>query len=145
MKALQPLNLFGYAVWLREHVSKGGAITHVYDYPYANLSSQFCLAVKDFSTGGERGADAMSIVPAYGARRLGGDLGHNQVLPLDGSACPWVPVFSDEVFDVIPGVPEARVRQVARDRAFAARQRAYETDRVERARYSDVPRRSRNW
>lgn len=145
MSTMKPLELITYAVWLREHVAQGGVITHAYDYPYANNADTMFSATKNFRTGGECGASAVHILPLPGVWHLGGDLGHNVIFPLDGGTCRFVPVYDDPVFDHIPGVAEVREREERKSREFWARIRAREEAQEARARYSDVPRRSRNW
>lgn len=121
MEKLRFARLEEYVAWLRDHLASGGRITHAYDYPFERIG--FLVAQAHFTTDGECGTNAVSVIALPGVRRLGGSLGHNKIYFMDGAMCEgdWVPIFADPEFDGLPGVAGARADAASERRAFAAR------------------------
>ena len=143
MSALRPATLDEYLTWLRAWLDAGHQPTHAYDYPWSRW--RWLTATGDFRLGGECGADAVQILVQPGVQHVGGELGHNRLYLLDGTdqRGDFVPVFSDPVFELLPGVREF-VRSEALKRAEWMRERAEaEEQRRLMAEDSDVPRSAR--
>ena len=141
MNALRPAVLDEYLTWLRAWLDAGHQPTHAYDYPWSR--QEWLTATRDFTLGGECGADSVRIIVPTGIEWARGDLGHNSLYFLDGpkQMGDVVPVFSDPQFEVLPGVAEfireEKLRHVAWEREVEARKKAAALA----ARDSDVPRR----
>ena len=143
MSALRPATLDEYLTWLRAWLDAGNQPTHAYDYPWSRWT--WLTATRDFRLGDECGADAVQILVQPGVQHVGGGLGHNQLYFADetGQRGGMVPVFSDPVFEMLPGVREF-VRSKERERAEWMRKRAEAEDARRRAAAeSDVPRSAR--
>lgn len=121
MEKLRSARLDEYVAWLRNHLASGGHITHAYDYPFERIG--FLVAQAHFTTDGECGSNAASVIALPGVRRLGGALGHNQIYFMDGATCEGgrVPIFADPAFDALPGVPEARAEAASKRSSLKAR------------------------
>lgn len=106
MSALRPATLDEYLTWLRAWLDAGNQPTHAYNYPWSRQT--WLTASRDFTLGGECGANAVHIVVPAGIRHAGGGLGHNQLYFADGPEQRGgvVPVFADPQFEALPGVPE---------------------------------------
>lgn len=106
MSALRPATLDEYLTWLRAWLDAGHQPTHAYDYPWSRQA--WLTASRDFTLGGECGANAVHIIVPAGIRHAGGGLGHNQLYFIDGpeQRGHTVPVFSDPPFETLPGVPK---------------------------------------
>lgn len=139
MSALRPATLDEYLTWLRAWLDAGHQPTHAYDYPWSRWT--WLTATRDFRLGDECGADAVQIMVQPGVQHVGGGLGHNQLYFADGPGQRggMVPVFSDPVFEMLPGVREfvasERRKAAERERRWAVA----EEDRRLAAADSDVP------
>jgi hypothetical protein len=128
MSKFEPAPLGVYIDWLRQHLNAETRPTHWYDYPYPQR--KFLLATADFTTGGECGVNARSILIPAGIRHLGGALGHNLLYHFDKDALvpSIIPIYSNLEFLVLPGVAEFIVEAKQRDRAFWAEQEKLRAD-----------------
>lgn len=126
MSRFRPAPLAVYLEWLRLHLEAGGVLTHHYDYPFER--ARFLLATADFTTGGECGAQARTILLPAGIHHAGGQLGHNDLLGFDHpEGGDFVPTYSNPEFLALPGVAAHIAEQRRRDceyRAQAARDQA---------------------
>ncbi|MGW8954663.1 hypothetical protein [Streptomyces sp. NPDC055709] len=132
MTAFRPSTVNEYVLWLKQWLDAGNSPTHYYDYPMSrDLSWQ--VAVRDFTTGGECGADAVRIVVPPGIRHIGGGLGDNQLYFMDGPSHGGgvflVPVFSDPEFLLLPGI-----RDFIESKAAEAREARHEFEARHRQR-----------
>lgn len=119
MTTFRPSTLTEYTAWLQQWLANGNQPTHFYDYPFARQS--WITAQRDFSTGGECGADAARIIVPEGIHHLDGTLGHNVLYLMDGPAVRGniVPVFSDPVFlDLSTEIHAFIAAKKAEDAAF---------------------------
>ena len=122
MSKFEPAPLSIYIDWLHQRLSAEVGPTHWYDYSYPQRD--FLLATADFTTGGECGVYARSILVPPGIRHLGGALGHNDLYYFDEDA-PMpsiIPVYSNPEFLVLPGIVDFVAAAKQRDRAFWAEQ-----------------------
>lgn len=122
MSKFQPAPLGTYIDWLREHLDDETQPTHWYDYPYPRRD--FLIATADFTTGGECGVYARSIIIPAGVQHLGGSLGHNSLYYFDreAPAPDIIPVFSNPEFLALPGMADFIAGAQQRERAFWAEQ-----------------------
>lgn len=140
MSALRPATLDEYLTWLRAWLDAGHQPTHAYDYPWSRWT--WLTATRDFRLGDECGVDAVNILVPPGVQHVGGGLGHNQLYFADGPEQRGrvVPVFSDPVFEMLPGVREfvaaERRKTAEREREWAAVEEARRLAAAD----SDVPR-----
>jgi hypothetical protein len=142
MTALRPATLDEYLTWLRAWLDAGHHPTHAYDYPWSRWT--WLTATRDFRLGGECGADAVQILVQPGVQHVGGGLGHNQLYFADGpeERGRMVPVFSDPVFELLPGVREFVAAERLKEAAWRREQDEAEEQRRRMAADSDVPRRA---
>ncbi len=122
MSRFQPAPLSTYIDWLLFRLDTATHPTHWYDYPYPQRD--FLLATADFTTGGECGVNARSIIVPATVRHLGGNLGHNDLFHLDRDVpVPAViPIYNNPEFLVLPGIDDFIAEAKRRDRAFWAEQ-----------------------
>lgn len=119
MTVFRPCTVTEYAAWLRAWLEAGNQPTHYYDYPFERQA--WLTAQRDFTTGGECGANAVHVVVPVGVSCEGGALGHNQLYFMEGitqrGGC--VPVFNDPVFATLAeDMPAFIARKQEEDRAF---------------------------
>lgn len=137
--AFSPLPLERYIEWAEAFLAQGGRLAGVTEAPYAVQG--FLLAVRDFTTGGECGAESRQILVPPGICHLGGALGHSTLYTWDdaGTArCTGphsVRAFSDPEFRRLPGYDD--LLQEQRDEA-ARYEDERERERAARAGTSDL-------
>lgn len=137
MSKFGPAQLDIYIDWLRTHLGADVKPTHWYDYPYP--TRDFLFANTDFTTGGECGANARSILIPPGIKHLGGAIGHNNLFFFgEGDAPDWIPIYSNPEFLVLPGILGFIEEKKERQRAFRAEQEKFLADSKEAMRESDL-------
>lgn len=136
--AFEPLPLDRYVAWLRGYLENGGQITHIRDYPYSR--ARFLLATRDFTTGGECGADARDILVPAGVRHLGGKIGHCGLYFEDRYTHRGhlVVAYSDPAFANLPGYAAVVAKSRAEREAYEKQHRGREDQRRNQARASDL-------
>jgi hypothetical protein len=122
MSKFEPAPLGTYIDYLHRRLSAEIKPTHWYEYPFPQR--YFLLATADFTTGGECGASARSILVPSGVHHLGGGLGHNNLYCFDEDApVPFIiPIYGNPEFLALSGVVEFIAEAKQRDRAFWAEQ-----------------------
>jgi hypothetical protein len=143
MSVLRPATLDEYLTWLRAWLDAGNQPTHAYDYPWSRRT--WLTATRDFRLGGECGVYAVNILVPPGIQRVGGELGHNELYFMDGpeQRGRMVPVFSDPVFELLPGVREFVAGERLKEAAWHRERAEAEEQRQRMAADSDVPRSAR--
>lgn len=119
MTVFRPCTVSEYAAWLKAWTEAGGQPTHYYDYPFQRQT--WLTAQRDFTTGGECGANAVQILVPAGVSYEGGPLGHNELYFMEGATQRGglVPVFADPVFATLAdSMPAFIARKQEEDRAF---------------------------
>ncbi|WP_028478815.1 hypothetical protein [Nocardia sp. CNY236] len=110
-----------YLTWLNRWLRTGNQPTHFYDYPFARWT--WLVAERDFTTGGELGSRAVSILVPNGIAHVGGELGHNGLFFMDGpdlKGLGVVPIFNDPEFAKVEGKNHFIASERAKDEAFEA-------------------------
>jgi hypothetical protein len=141
MTTFRPSTLAEYTAWLRQWLAQGNQPTHFYDYPFARQS--WITAERDFTTGGECGVDAASIIVPEGVQHLGGALGHNVLYLMEGPALRGhiVPVFSDPSFlDISEEISRFISAKRTEDAEFWRTAEHRKQERKQAMRHSDVGR-----
>jgi len=140
VSALRPATLDEYLTWLRAWLTPCRPPTHAYDYPWSRWT--WLTATRDFTLGGECGANAVHILVPDGIDYARGDIGHNELYFMNGPVqCGGlVPVFSDPGFQSLPGVPEFIAAERLKEAAWMREQDEAEEQRRRMAADSDVPR-----
>jgi hypothetical protein len=101
-----------YLVWLEGYLLDGGEPTEYIDREWREdhdwpFESDMLTAKENFTTNGECGAYARSIIVPYGVDwDISHGLGHSNLYYYDGKEFGviggWVPVYSDSAFEEIP-------------------------------------------
>jgi hypothetical protein len=138
--AFRPATVTEYIAWLRPWLAAGNQPTHYYDYPWARWT--WLTAEKDFTTGGECGANAVHIIVRPGVRHAGGGIGHNQLYFLDGTkqVGGQIPIFTDADFTDLPGVVGFVANERRRDAEYRMQIEESRNERAAAAVGSDVTR-----
>lgn len=141
MTVFRPCTVTEYAAWLKAWLDAGNQPTHYYDYPFERQT--WLTAQRNFTTGGECGANAVHVVVPAGVSYEGGALGHNQLYFMDGATqCgDFVPVFNDPVFATLTdGMPAFIARKQEENRAFERQVEGHKLAAERAMRRSDVGR-----